>query len=131
MSRKQRAYLRSLARKIWNYFEIFVGVEDNGNIIGLEHDYAVVNHKNKDGFRLQLTQIINQYLVKTFYQYISVKIIPMKGKDVCVIEVAKSKTPVFLKNGDKEEFYIRASASSQPMSMKEANEYIRSHFHRS
>lgn len=110
---------------------LFVGVSDSGEIGGIENDYAVVHHKNKDGFLLQLTQIINQYLGKTFYQYISVKIIPMKGKDVCVIEVAKSKTPVFLKNGDKEEFYIRASASSQPMSMKEANEYIRSHFHRS
>src|SRR3989338_10089064 len=106
---------------------LFVGVEDSGEIGGIENDYAVVNHKNKDGFLLQLDQIINQYLGKAFYQYISIKIIPMKGKDVCVIEVAKSKTPVFLKNGDKEEFYIRASASSQPTSMKEANEYIRSH----
>lgn len=110
---------------------LFVGVGDSGEIGGIENDYAVVHHKNKDGFLLQLTQIINQYLGRAFYQYISIKIISIKDKDVCVIEVAKSKTPVFLKNGDKEEFYIRASASSQPMSMKEANEYIRSHFHRS
>src|SRR3989344_2735381 len=41
---------------------LFVGVEDSGNIIGLEHEYAIVKNKNKDGFLLQLTQIINQYL---------------------------------------------------------------------
>ncbi|KKT14446.1 MAG: hypothetical protein UW76_C0042G0010 [Parcubacteria group bacterium GW2011_GWF2_44_8b] len=107
---------------------LFVGVEDSGNIIGLEHEYAIVKNKNKDGFLLQLTQIINQYLGKAFYQYINIKIVPMKDKDVCVVEVAKSKTPVFLKNGDKEEFYVRAAASSEPMSMREANEYIKTRF---
>ena len=107
---------------------LFVGVEDNGEIIGLAHDYAVVHNKNKDGFLLQLTQIINQYLGKAFYQYINAKIIPMKDKEICVVEVAKSKNPVFLKNGGKEEFYVRASASSEPMNMREANEYIKTRF---
>lgn len=107
---------------------LFVGVEDDGEIIGLAHDYAVVHNKNRDGFRLQLTQIINQYLGKAFYPYINAKIIPMKGKEICVVEVAKSRTPVFLKNGGKEEFYVRASASSEPMNMREANEYIKTRF---
>ena len=31
----------------------------------------------------------------------SIRVISIKGKDVCVVEVAKSKTPVFLKDGDK------------------------------
>ena len=109
---------------------LFVGVNDSGEIIGIEKDYALVHHKNKDGFLLQLTQIINQYLGKEFHQYTSIKIIPIKDREVCVVEVAHSKIPVFLKNGGKEEFYIRASASSQPMSIREANEYIRTHFHR-
>lgn len=109
---------------------LFVGVNDSGEIIGIEKDYSIVHHKNKDGFLLQLTQIINQYLGKEFHQYTIIKVIPIKGKEVCVVEVAKSKIPVFLKNGGKEEFYIRASASSQPMSIREANEYIRTHFHR-
>ena len=109
---------------------LFVGVNDSGEIIGIEKDYALVIHKNKDGFLLQLTQIINRYLGKEFHQYTNIKVIPIKGKEVCVVEIAKSKIPVFLKNEGKEEFYIRASASSQPMSIREANEYIRTHFHR-
>jgi hypothetical protein len=77
---------------------------------------------------LQLTQVINQYLGKEFNQYSSIKITKMDGKDVCVIDVTNSAMPVFLKNADKEEFYIRASASSQPMSIREANEYIKTHW---
>ena len=109
---------------------LFVGVDDSGEVSGIEKDFAIVPHNNKDGFLLQLTQIINRYLGKEFHQYISIKIIPIASKEVCVVEVAHSKIPVFLKNEGKEEFYIRASASSQPMSIREANEYIRTHFHR-
>ncbi len=109
---------------------LFVGVDDSGEVSGIEKDFAVVPHNNKDGFLLQLTQIINRYLGKEFHQYISIKIIPIASKEVCVVEVAHSKIPAFLKNEGKEEFYIRASASSQPMSIREANEYIRTHFHR-
>ena len=35
--------------------------------------------------------------------------------------------PVYLKNGNKEEFYTRASASSQSMNVRQANEYIKTH----
>src|SRR3989344_5266527 len=108
---------------------LFVGVDDSGEVSGIEKDFAIVPHNNKDGFLLQLTQIINRYLGKEFHQYINIKIIPIVSKEVCVVEVAHSKIPVFLKNEGKEEFYIRASASSQPMSVRQANEYIRTHFH--
>lgn len=107
---------------------LFVGVDDFGKISGIENDYTDVHHKNKDGFLLHLNNIINHYIGKEFHQYLSVNVIPLKEKEVCVVEITKSKTPVFLKDGDKEEFYMRASAASQPMSVRQANEYIRTHF---
>ena len=108
--------------------KLFIGVNDSGEILGIEKDCATFKNKNKDGFLLQLTQVINQYLGKEFNQYISIKIVPIDGKDICIVDIANSAMPVFLKNNDKEEFYIRASASSQPMSIREANEYIRTHW---
>ncbi len=108
--------------------KLFIGVNDAGEVLGLEKDYETLKNKNKDGFLLQLTQVINTYLGKEFNQYASIKIVPVGGKDVCVVDVANSAMPVYLKNNDKEEFYIRASASSQPMSIREANEYIRTHW---
>lgn len=108
--------------------KLFIGVKDNGEILGIEKDYETLKNKNRDGFLLQLTQIINTYLGKEFNQYVSIKIAQVGGKDVCIVDVANSAMPVFLKNNEKEEFYIRASASSQPMSIREANEYIRIHW---
>lgn len=52
----------------------------------------------------------------------------LKNKKVrIVVNVTSSAMPVFLQNTDKEELYIRTSASSQPMSIREANEYITTH----
>jgi len=108
--------------------KLFIGISDTGVVLGIEKDCATLKNKNKDGFLLQLTQVINQYLGKAFNQYAGIKIIQIGDKEVCVVDVMSSAMPVFLKNADKEEFYIRASASSQPMSMREANEYIRTHW---
>ena len=108
--------------------KLLIGVSDSGEILGIEKDCATLKNKNRDGFLLQLTQVINQYLGKEFNQYVNIKIVQIQSKDVSVVDVTNSAMPVFLKNADKEEFYIRASASSQPMSIREANEYIRTHW---
>lgn len=107
---------------------LFIGVQDDGEVLGLEKDYATFPHKNKDEFLLQLTQVINKYIGKEFHQYANVKIVPIRGKDICIVSASKSNKPVYLKNGDVREFYIRASASSQPMNIEESHGYIEAHF---
>ena len=110
--------------------KLLIGVSDDGSILGLENDYKTVKGGNRDGFLLQLTQVINNYLGKEFNHYIDIKIIDMDGCDVCIVNVDRSKIPVYLNNGNTEEFFIRASASSQPMSIKEAHDYTRLHWGR-
>ncbi|MFO7807537.1 MAG: ATP-binding protein, partial [Candidatus Moraniibacteriota bacterium] len=110
--------------------KLFIGVDDNGEILGLEKDYKTVKNNNKDGFLLQLDQIINNYLGKENHHYISSQIVKLKDKDVCVIEIINSGQPVYVKSKESgdQEFFVRAAASSQPMDMKEANEYIKHHW---
>lgn len=108
--------------------KLFIGVDDNGKVLGIEKDYNSLHKKNRDGFLLQLVQLVNQYLGKEFHQYLSQEIIEVDGKDVCVVNIVNSDIPIFVKNKGVEEFYIRASASSQPMGVKEANEYIKTHW---
>ncbi len=107
---------------------LFIGVDDNGNILGIENDYQTMSKQNSDGFMLTLTNVINQYLGKENHQSLSINIISINNKDVCIISITKSKSPVFLGKSEKEEFYIRASASSQPMNMSESYKYISTHW---
>lgn len=107
---------------------LFIGVDDDGNTLGLKNDYQSMSKKNKDGFLLALTNLINQNLGKSSHKFISINIISLNKKDVCIVTSEKSDKPVFIGKGDNEEFYIRASASSQPLGMSETFKYIGSHW---
>jgi len=107
---------------------LLIGVDDEGNVLGLEKDYSSFSKKNSDGFLLTLTNLINQHLGKQIHKYISLNIISINEKDVCIVAIHKSEKPVFIEKKDKEEFYIRASASSQPLGLREAHEYIGLHW---
>ncbi len=107
---------------------LFIGVNDEGEILGLDNDYKTLGtRQNKDGFLQKMDQVVENYLGREFFEYISIKIIKIDDKDVCLVELTNSGKPVYLKLKDKEEFYIRGSASSRPLSLSEANEYIKNH----
>jgi len=123
----------SIAKTIASFMNVeggklFIGVNDEGEVLGLNADYETLHKKNKDGFLLQLTQVINQYIGKEFHQYASYEIVKIEDKDMCVVSIGNSDSPAYIKTGAREEFFIRASASSQPMSIRESNEYIKVHW---
>ena len=107
---------------------LFIGVKDDTDICGIEKDYSTLKKQDRDGFRLCFVEIINNYLGKEFHQYVSEKIETIGGKDICIVDVSQSGTPSFVSYKGKQEFYIRASASTQPMGVKETYEYISSHW---
>ena len=107
---------------------LFIGVSDDGTILGLEDDYNSMSKKSSDGFLLTLTSVINQYLGKQWHKLINVNIVSINGKDVCIVNVSKGHAPAFLDKKGSEEFYIRTSASSQPLSLRESLQYIQDHW---
>lgn len=107
---------------------LLIGVDDEGVVLGLENDYNTLSKSNKDGFVLALTTLINNTLGKHSHKYISIKIFTVNKKEVCGIRVEKSNAPVFMIKGEKEEFFIRASASSQPLGLKDTMAYIESNW---
>lgn len=114
---------------------LFIGVDDNANILGLSKDYSTLkkHQQNKDGFSLHINNIISNYLGKEFSEFITLdfrKTIDSSNneKEICIVIVKESSQPVFIKHNNKEEFYIRLSAASQTLSIKEAYDYIKLHW---
>jgi len=107
---------------------LLVGVDDRAQVIGVEKDYPTFKKHNADGFIQYLLQIVNFRIGTEMNKFISIIVEKIDEKEVCVIRVEKSGKPSFLKLENKEEFYIRASLSSQPMNIREASEYIRMHW---
>src|SRR5690606_14192579 len=107
---------------------LIIGVEDNGNILGLDMDYATFGNKGKDGFLLHFDNIIIKSLGKEQQNDIDIKFEKVDNKEIAIIEVRTSNKPVFLSsNGDKT-FYVRHAASSRQYDISEAYEYINKHW---
>ncbi|KKN19918.1 hypothetical protein LCGC14_0940900 [marine sediment metagenome] len=108
---------------------LFIGVDDNGNILGIKKDYETLGRKqNKDGFLLKLDTLVNNHIGKEIGQYINIKIIEFEDKHVCVIEVSRSGKPLFFKRGNHEEFIIRGAAGTKTLSLSEYTNYRESHW---
>jgi len=110
--------------------KLLIGIKDDGSILGIENDLSIFNKnkQNVDNFLLKLGQIINNYLGKQFSNYIFPKIITLEDKTICIVEINKSEDPVFIKKGNQEQFYIRGTAGSEPMSISETLDYIKLHW---
>jgi hypothetical protein len=108
--------------------KLLIGVNDNGEIIGIENDYNTLSIKNYDKFSLNLIEIINSYLGKKSNNFIFTHKETIQSKEICIVDVNKSDTPIYIKHNGQEEFFIRAGASSQPLNIREASEYIKSHW---
>ncbi len=103
---------------------LFIGIDDDGSILGIKKDYETLGRKqNKDGFLLKLDNIINNGIGKEIGQYIDIKIIELENKHICIIEVSKSNKPIFIKKGNLEEFIIRGAAGTKTLSLSEYSDY--------
>ena len=86
---------------------LLIGVEDNGNVIGIDKSF-----KNRDIAGLHLTNLITTRIGNEFLPYISFKVADYKEKEIMVVICTKSPSPVFLKEWPHETFVIRSGPSS-------------------
>ena len=107
--------------------ELFIGVDDDGNILGLEKDIKTLKKKNLDGYRLFLSSLISDYIGKEFNLYTSIEFPDISGYNICLIRIKESKKEAFVKDNNKNKFYIRTQNSTRELDPKETYEYISSH----
>ena len=112
---------------------LLIGVDDSGEIFGLEKDYLALGG-NADKFELHIRNLLNKHLGKVSASKINITFPVVGDIEICSIDVVKSDKPIYLdlyneeKNAKEEKFYVRSGNSSQELAMSEANDYIKSHF---
>jgi len=108
---------------------LLIGVNDDAKVVGLENDYKILTKKNRDGFENHLIMLIKTMIGLPFTKYVKVSFESIDNKDICIVSVKESHKPAYLTNGDKkEDFFVRVGNSTQPFSMSEAEEYIKTHW---
>lgn len=83
---------------------LFIGVNDNGDAIGIEQEYDLLNSSNKDnftykpnkdGYENKLRSGMNWHLGPVAQDYVSISFLEYNGHTVCKIEVESSRTVIW------------------------------------
>jgi len=104
---------------------LFIGVDDKGEIVGLEStDFMTFNSDNKvDELLKHFDNLIAKYFGNENNANISIVLKTFEDKTIAVLDIKPNIIgPTILKNKDKinkEEFYIRRNASAISLSMGE------------
>lgn len=110
--------------------DLIIGVDDDGNVLGLENDYRLLKKKNSDWFELELRQVIDKYIRnRVANEFVKLNFHTIDGKDVCEVKVSQTQVPIFVTGADgKHECYVRVGNSSKPYNYEEFYQYCNRHF---
>ena len=103
---------------------LFIGVDDEGQLLGLEKD----GFPNEDKFLLHLTGLIKTKISANHLQFISMQIEVINDLQFLRIDCVKALFPAFLQNNNEEIFYIRTGPSTTNLKISEAVSYISDNF---
>lgn len=103
---------------------LVIGVSDDKEILGLSYDFKTLKKQDADSFENHLTNIIGSRLKNKSLKFVKVSFVSIDEKEICIVKVHPSDQPVFLKEGNTEEFYVRTGNNSRPFSIGEAVDYI-------
>jgi hypothetical protein len=117
-----RAWLKSLVAFLnTDGGTLLIGVEDNGEILGLEAD----NFPNEDKCLLHFNNLLKQHIGLEHAARISVAIRSVKDKRILVVDCEKSPEPVFLRFGEDEEFFVRVGSGTRQLPASKVLEYVK------
>ena len=108
---------------------LFLGVDDDGNIKGIENDLKTYNNsskeKNKDLLHQDIKNIIKEHLGSSIINRVTIEFIYVKNIEIIKVVVTRHFEPVFIKN---KEFIVRNGPASQKLEGKDLFDYIVTHF---
>jgi len=99
---------------------LLIGVNDDGQVVGIEPD----EFKNDDKCRLHFRNLVNTHIGPNFARYIHLRMTIIEDKTVLVIECERVRSPVFLRVGKSEDFFVRSGPSNMKLSMSQMVDYL-------
>jgi uncharacterized repeat protein (TIGR03833 family) len=103
---------------------ILIGISDEGKVLGIEEDLLMLNKHNTDTFRLQLKNSFASCLSNNIvFEHLKIGFQNVSEKMICILHLSPSPEPVFVKDGGREECYVRVDNESKQYQMSEFMEY--------
>lgn len=123
--RMELAILRTIAGFLnTNGGTLVIGIADDGTSIGIDVD----GFPNEDKMSLHVVNIVKNRMGPQAMTEIHVHFEDFDDNRIMVVQCGKSVSPVFVKDGNLERFYIRTGPSTTELSASQTQDYIRQRY---
>lgn len=107
---------------------LLLGVADNGAVLGLESDLTLISSRNTDGLERAIRMALANHLGVEVSPHVNVAFVDLDGAVIAHITCTKHHQPVYLRDGDKQMFYVRDGNQTKPLDIANAHRYISGHW---
>jgi ActR/RegA family two-component response regulator len=105
--------------------KLLLGVDDAGNVVGIEDDYKTLVRKDRDGYEGYLTNLLLDAFGKDLSLWLRVAFHELQQRIICEVTARPSPKPVFVTDDKSEHLYVRTGNSTRLLSTREAIEYCK------
>jgi hypothetical protein len=127
-SRIEHAVLKTIAGFAnANGGTLLIGVNDDGKLLGLHNDLALMKKPDIDRYQLWLSDVLDSAIGKPAAAGVSVTFPDVDGSQVCKVDVRPAGSPVFLRppGTHSDEFWVRIGNSTRQMTGNEILSYTK------
>jgi hypothetical protein len=102
---------------------LVIGVEDSGEVFGLDRDLSLVGG-SMDRFLQLMSSLVADRIGPEFSRLVKTHIEELDGQQVCVVDVDKSAEPAFMSGSKGKEFYVRIGNTTRALDPEQTLGYI-------
>jgi hypothetical protein len=107
---------------------LLIGVDDDGQPLGIEPDMQSLQRKDTDGFEQILRQVLVESLGADLAAMVETEYEQFDGKTIAVVRVPAAPRPAFIRDKRGSEFVVRIGNATRPLDPAAAHEYTQSHW---
>ena len=103
---------------------LVLGVDDQGEAVGLEQDFRTLRRSDRDGYQQFLMGVVKKRLGGDLCPLVHLAFTSVEQHDVCRVVVEPSHRPVYLEEEGAARLYLRMGNSTRRLDVREAIEYV-------
>ena len=102
---------------------LLIGVEDSGEVFGLERDLNIVGG-SQDRFLQLLNSLVMDRIGVQHAPHVVSRIDAVNGKPICIVDASKSTSEAFMSGASGSEFYVRVGNTTRKLDSEETLVYL-------
>ena len=102
---------------------LIIGVEDDGNVLGLDNDLTSMKN-SLDRFEQLIAELVTYRIGPEYAKFIAVRFEAIDGQNICAVDVETSSVPAFMESDRGKEFYVRVGNTTRSLDPEQTVNHI-------